>query len=219
MKSPPKASPTAQGENPLIKPALNRPIIDVTEPDLSDESDSSLDPEDFADEYVSLKSRIYQLNPQLFDQDSGSGRKARQKATKDVSDPRVKRLQLKIAKIESDILFDHEAAEMRWREKLSDLWRESAFSREKERAVSGAKAKPQKETQPTVSEATGDFVLVEAAESGDEGLLGSIFTENVNDDLSSVQETTNSVISIRDFGVSVGGVEPDKLLQEVCKTR
>ncbi|KAF4969648.1 hypothetical protein F66182_17841, partial [Fusarium sp. NRRL 66182] len=159
------------------------------------------------------------LNPQLFDQDSGSGRKARQKATKDVSDPRVKRLQLKIAKIESDILFDHEAAEMRWREKLSDLWRESAFSREKERAVSGAKAKPQKETQPTVSEATGDFVLVEAAESGDEGLLGSIFTENVNDDLSSVQETTNSVISIRDFGVSVGGVEPDKLLQEVCKTR
>jgi ATP-dependent RNA helicase DHX29 len=195
-------------------------MIDVIEPDLSDDSDNSLDPEDFADEYVSLKTRIYQLNPQLFNQNLGSGgRKARSKATKDVSDPRVKKLQLKIAKIESDILFDHDAAEMRWREKLNDLWRESAFDREKERAVSVTKTKPQKESQPTVSEDTGDFVMVEAAESGDEALLGDIFTEDVNDEPALVQDTANSAITIRDFGISIGGVEPDKLLQEVCKAR
>lgn len=219
MKSPSKASPRAEGENPLNNPASSRPIIDVIEPDLSEDSDSSLDPEDFADEYVSLKTRIYQLSPQLFDQNSGGGRKARPQANKNISDPRIKKLQLKIAKIESDILFDHDTAEMRWRERLNDLWRESAYTREKERVLSVAKAKPQGESQPTVSETTGDFVMVEAAESGDEALLGGIFTEDVNEDLPLVQETTNSVVSIREFGVSVGGVEPDKLLQEVCKAR
>lgn len=108
---------------------------------------------------------------------------------------------------------------MRWRDKLSDLWRESAFTREKERAVSVPKTKPQKESQPTVSEDTGDFVMVEAAESGDEALLGSIFTEDVHDEPPLIQDSANSAITIRNFGVSVGGVEPDKLLQEVCKAR
>jgi ATP-dependent RNA helicase DHX29 len=147
------------------------------------------------------------------------GKKARSKATRDVSDPRVKKLQLKIAKIENDILFDHDVAEMRWKEKLSDLWRESAFTREKERAASVPKTKPQKESQPTVSEDTGDFVMVGAGESGDEALLGGIFTEDVNDEPPLIQDSTNSAITIRNFGVSVGGVEPDKLLQEVCKAR
>lgn len=209
----------AQNENSPNKPAVNRPVIDVIEPDLSNESDSSLDPEDFVDEYVSLKTRIYQLNPQFFDQNLGSGRKARPKATQDTSDPRVKRLQLKIAKIEGDILFDHDTAEMRWREKLSDLWRESAFAREKERAVPAPKTKPQKEPQPPVSEDTDDFVMVEAAESGDEALLGGIFTEDVSDEPPLIQVSANSAINIRDFGASTGGVEPDKLLQEVCKAR
>ncbi|GAM35605.1 ATP-dependent RNA/DNA helicase [Talaromyces pinophilus] len=219
-KSPSIPSLVVQGENTLNKPSPSRSIIDVTEPDLSDDSDSSLDPEDFEDEYVSLKTRIYQLNPQLFDQNLGSGgRKARSKAMKDIADPIVKKLQLKIAKIESDILFDRDAAEMRWREKLGDLWRESAFTREKERAISVPKTKPQKKPQPTISEDTGDFVMVEAAESGDEALLGGIFTEDVNDEPPLIQDTANSAIIIRDFGVSVGGVEPDKLLQEVCKAR
>jgi ATP-dependent RNA helicase DHX29 len=108
---------------------------------------------------------------------------------------------------------------MRWREKLNDLWSESAFVREKERAVSVPKTKPQKELQPTVSEDTGDFIMVEASESGDEALLGDIFAEGVNDEPLLVQDSANSTIIIRDFGASIGGVEPDKLLQEVCKAR
>ncbi|KAL3707826.1 hypothetical protein TMatcc_005808 [Talaromyces marneffei ATCC 18224] len=219
-KSPSNAPLVVPDENTRNKPVPSHPIIDTTEPYLSDESDSSLDPEDFADEYVSLNTRVYQLCPQLFDQNSGGGsKKARPKAIKDVSDPRVKKLRLKIAKIESDILFDHHAAEIMWREKLNDLWRESAFVREKERAISVPKTKPQKEPQPTVSEDTGEFVMVEASESGDEALLGGIFTEDVNDEPLLVQDTTDSNITIRNFGVSVGGVEPDKLLQEVCKAR
>ncbi|EED21824.1 ATP dependent RNA helicase, putative [Talaromyces stipitatus ATCC 10500] len=215
-KSPSNPSLAAQAGNPLNKPPSSRTIIEV-EPNLGNESDSSLDPEDFADEYVSLKTQIYQLSPQLFDQNSGGGRKGRAQAPKDVSDPRIKKLQLKVAKIESDILFDHDAAEMKWREKLNDLRREFTFNREKGRAVPVAKNVPSKESQPTISEDTEEFVMVEASESGDELLLGGIFIEP--DEPLLVRDTPDSIKVIRNFAESVGGTEPDKLLQEVCKAR
>ena len=195
-------------------------MIGVNETDVSDDSDISLDPEDFADEYVSLKTRMYQLNPRFFDQGSGGGgRKARLKAVGDIPDPRVQKIQRKIAKIESDILFDSEIAENRWREKFSDLWRESAFVREKERAVAVTKNQSRGDSQPTISEDTGDFVMVEAAESGDEALLGGIFTEDLDEAPPLVQDAPSSAINVIDFGVSTGGVDPEKLLKEVCTAR
>lgn len=216
-KSSAKAVLNAEVGTTLARLPRDKPTALVSEPDL-DDSDSSIDPEDFADEYVSLKTRMYQLRPLLFDQSPGNGsRKSKGKSTKDESDPRMRKLEMKVAKIENDILFDRDAAEMRWREKLNDLRRESAFTREKERSTveNGQVDK----SQPTVTEDTGEFVMVEASDSGDDVLLGGMFTEDASDESPSIQTAASAVKVIRDFGSSVGGVSPQKLLHEVCKAR
>lgn len=192
-------------------PAPNTLVSDL------DDSDSSIDPEDFAEEYVSLNTRLYHLRPQLFDQPRNGGKKPRGRANADDTDPKTRRLQLKIAKIKSDILFDRDTAEIKWLEKLNDLRRESAFVREKERAAT--EKIPDKSVQPTVPEDTGDFVVVESAESDEEALLGGMFAENTIDEPPPDQHATNVSIVIRNFGESVGGTSPRKLLQEVCQAR
>jgi ATP-dependent RNA helicase DHX29 len=160
---------------------------------------------------------VYQLQPQLFDQKPGGGKKARGRITGTDSDPKTRRLLSKVAKIESDILFDRDAAEIKWLEKLNDLRRESTFIREKERTITEKKADTV--IQPTVPEDTGDFVMVEAGESGDEALLGSMFTEDISDESLFPQDATNACKYIRSFEESVGGTSPLKLLQEVCQAR
>ena len=72
------------------------------------------------------------------------------KAPANISNPKTLKLQKKIAKLESDILFDREAAELKWREKLLDLMRESAFLREKEKTLSANEEHPKVDEQRPV---------------------------------------------------------------------
>lgn len=164
---------------------------------------------------MSLQSRLYQIQPQLFDQPAKGSKKTAQKRAADEADPRSKRLLQKLTKIQNDVLFDQHEAEVKWLEKLNDLRKEAAFTREKERTVEKPIAPP-KEPEPEPEKV--DEPLLDAANSGDEGLFGEMFAADMNNGPSSFLETPNSHHLLRDFG-KPSGLNPRRVLEEACKAR
>ncbi|KAH8695954.1 hypothetical protein BGW36DRAFT_178969 [Talaromyces proteolyticus] len=194
-------------------PLINDPEV------VLDDSDSSIDPENFVDEYVSLQSRLYKIQPRLIDQlAKGAKRATRENRAQNESDPRAKSILRKLTKIENDVLFDRHEADVKWLDTLNHLRQEAAFVREKERTIET----PSGPIQPSKdfgedSGVVGDAPL-ETPISDDEGLFGEIFAGDISNGPSSILETPNSHHLLRDFG-KPSGLSPRRVLEEVCKAR
>jgi ATP-dependent RNA helicase DHX29 len=201
-----------------LKEAKSGPQL-VSAPDPSpDDSDSSIDPEDFTEEYVALQSQLYQLRPQYFDQPSkGKNKKpGRGKSNDHDPDPRLARIQRKIAKIENDVLFDQAEAEVQWREKLADLRKEVAFMREKEQPVEKPPTGPRVEKPQSVDESDE---LGLAADDDNGALFGEMFAADMSEvEPLAIAESTNRNILMRNFG-KPSGLNPRRVLEETCKAR
>lgn len=185
-----------------------------------DDSDSSIDPEDFTEEYVALQSRLYQLRPKYFDQPSKARNKkpGRDKGDGNDTDSRVARLRRKIAKIENDVLFDRVEAEAKWRDKLNELRKEAVFMREKEHQVEKPPSSSKVEDPQSVDEPDlGELAL--AADDDNDALFGEMFAADtsVTEPLSIAEPTSRDVL-IRDFG-KPSGLSPRRVLEETCKAR
>lgn len=152
------------------------------------------------------------------------------------------RLEAKIRKIESDVLFDKAAALKLWQEKRLQVERTLAESR---KAAKLAKADSEKKSsasrgsvndtqQPsTISAsmaATEDAERIAAellAEADDDDdLLGGMFSSLPTNEVDAVTGKTTTVleasdgarIAIRDFG-KLTGVTPNRILEEACRAR
>ncbi|KAL1967815.1 hypothetical protein VTN77DRAFT_2504 [Rasamsonia byssochlamydoides] len=219
-QSQPSTTPSLAESNDSLKKARSETTV-VSAPSPSpDDSDSSIDPEDFTEEYVALQSQLYQLRPQYFDQPSKAKNKkpGRDKSNDNDTDPRVARIRRKIAKIENDVLFDHVEAEVKWRDKLNELRKEAAFMREKERQVEKPPSSSRIENpQPVEEPDSGELGL--AADDDNGALFGEMFAADTSEtEPLPIAESTSHDILIRDFG-KPSGLSPRRVLEETCKAR
>ncbi|KAJ5730239.1 uncharacterized protein N7483_004747 [Penicillium malachiteum] len=183
-------------------------------PPVSYDSDTSIDPDTMVPEWLDLQTKLYSLQPDLFDR-PGKGKKGRMAAPSQSEDAEVAKLQRKIAKIERDVLFERQEAEYIWKDKLEELRKDAAFLR---RPV-----ERKKDAQETEPEPEDPNLTVPSLEEMDEaeGLLGGMFQDE--------PDSTGSIlglpppdggvkITLRDFGKSTG-LSPRRVLEETCKSR
>ncbi|KAL2824647.1 P-loop containing nucleoside triphosphate hydrolase protein [Aspergillus cavernicola] len=182
-----------------------KPVFRESLPPDPYESDSSLDPDTLVPKYLDLQTRLYHLQPDIFDKPK-KGKKGRELST--AGDPQALKLQRKISSIENDVLFDRKEAEYFWRENLDELRKEAAIFRRAE--TNGEKEPVEREPEP------------EAAPIDDDGadLLGDMFqAEEPTLGLGVITEELNKAsIPVRDFGKWTG-LSPRRVLEEACKAR
>ncbi|KAJ5178878.1 hypothetical protein N7492_002088 [Penicillium capsulatum] len=182
------------------------------------DSDSSIDPDTMVPDWLGLQTRLYTLQPDLFDR-PGKGKKGRAAANQS-DDPEVAKVQRKIAKIERDVLFERREAEYIWEGKLEELRKDATLRRPVDR---------KKESQPPAEETNPDPVLDDPAfsvptmEELDDGagLLGDMFQDEPDSSgsvLGLPPPVVDSKITVRDFGKWTG-LSPRRVLEESCKAR
>ncbi|KAM5443922.1 putative RNA helicase [Microsporum ferrugineum] len=185
--STPSKSPEA------ISTRISRP------PSPESEGDSNLhDPEMLVPEFLALRSRLYELDPFMFNK-TKSKKVAKQgsKQTQDQSrHPTVANIKRKLARIEQDILFDAHEAEERWAERLEELRHATGESLRK--SLSSPKVIPNV-LDTELNETPAKDTLSEE----DEGLFGEMFDLGINDTKGQLLlGVTNTTIKLRDFGKS-----------------
>ncbi|KAI9704578.1 MAG: hypothetical protein M1820_005491 [Bogoriella megaspora] len=212
---------------------------------LESETDSDLDPEQLMSTYLAVKARLYQRRPNLFDKTSlGKTKKAMRSQDQGPEDkpltPAIKRLQQKLQRIESDVLFDQKQADELWTSKQVNLARENAARRrlrldEKTNSASTSRdssmprtasaitnnlhsgeVSPKREPKDNATE-----VLKEAELLGDD-ILGGMFDvlpeQGVLPTSNGSPDPNTSLVTIRDFG-KVTGLSPKRILEEACRAR
>jgi ATP-dependent RNA helicase DHX29 len=186
----------------------------------SDESDSSIDPDSLIPEYITLQSRLYKQDPNIFNHPKCPNRKGI--ASDCNPTPDVVRLMKKLTKIEKDILFDRYEAEERWNERLTELRHESAAFLRK-----GITERTPKSSvvQSEEFQRKGELdIPVESSIFGDdthEDLFGGMFASDQEHWRAETAQPTahgNSIIILRDFGKPTG-MNPRRILEEVCHAR
>ena len=202
--------------------------------DVSD-LESDLEPEELQSLYLSTKSRLYEVQPELVDSLSSASRKKPSKnmpASKQHLRPGIAKLRQKLEKIEGDLLFDKSAAESQWESRRIMIAREQAERRRLQVA------------RPDTPKSTSDHSPVPAAPAGetkapqdargtesdadhsdDNYALADLFTimpsdeqEGIAKDSGKSEATTEHRICIRDFG-QTKGVEPRRVLEDAIKSR
>ncbi|KAJ5084240.1 Helicase C-terminal [Penicillium alfredii] len=168
-------------------------------PPVTYESDSSIDPDTMVPEWLELQTRLYGLEPDLFDR-PGKGKKAR-----------------KIAKIERDVLFERQEAEYIWKDKLDELRKDATFLR---RPVERKKQDPHPTKQEDPKEADSALMPMDEVDEN-AGLLGDMFEAEPEDPgsiLGIPPPVVQPAITMRDFG-KWAGLSPRRVLEETCKAR
>ena len=191
------------------------------------ESDSNAEPEHLVTRYLELQSRLHEISPELTEVDARRQRRGKGKHPvvthnlDSTSKRRTERLEAKIQKIKSDLLFDEDKANSRWANIRIDLTRETA-----ERKKLGIKNDG--EQNRIMSTVQSNANLAESHDGDDDvdGMLGAFFTslpDATTDPATGLsimstksQEGTN--IEIRDFGKWTG-LSPRRVLEEACKAR
>lgn len=193
--------------------------------DVSD-LDSDLEPDDLMETYLREKAKLFRHAPEALDAASSRGKGRKRNPEPSVSKSAGHRkLESKLRKIESDLLFDQDQADAKWSVLRIDLERESAERRKLQLAESEANTK---DKGATVSE----FVTCPISEQAER--LGQALLDDAEDDLAiggmfdalpgvtdseptAAGEAEASVI-IRDFG-KLTGLNPKRVLEEACKAR
>jgi len=185
---------------------------------ISYDSDSSIDPDSMVPEWLDLQTRLYTLQPDLFDR-PGKGKKGRGAAPGQSEDPEAAKIQRKIAKIERDVLFERREAEYIWKDKLEELRKDAAFQRQASDRKKQQDAPPVQEEEEEEEEQDLNLT-VPSLEEMDGGLLGDMFQAEPEDGsiLGLPPPVVEAAVTIRDFG-KFTGLSPRRILEETCKAR
>ncbi|KAI9683700.1 MAG: hypothetical protein M1829_005006 [Trizodia sp. TS-e1964] len=206
----------------------NFPVALQQEQEAHDEEvsdiDSDLEPNDMVPIYLSTKIRLYEIQPSLTESNLASSRKPKKgkAAALTINTPlrttTVKKLQDKIKKIESDILFDRDEADRQWLEKRIEI-QQSNVSRKRlglrQEVKLDAKqpsTNPEK-TPPLSAESTS--IKTQNSDTDDDAVLGALFDDTLQP---SSLEGTNGYSVARDFGTWTG-MSPRRVLEEACRAR
>ena len=171
---------------------------------------------------MELQTRLYEIQPDLFDQPRKGNKSNRNKPENNSADPRIIKIQRKIGSIENDVLFDRNEAEYQWKEKLDDLRKEAAFLRQQ---PNDDEQLPSKDTEgqeplPETKEEPADILSVDDSNEEQAGLFGDMFQrEEPALEVGIITEELNAAtINHRDFGKWTG-LSPRRILEETCKSR
>lgn len=196
--------------------------------------ESDLEPDELLARYLATKQKLFEIQPELFGKNSRNSLK-KQKAESGMtagpqssSHPAVTKLQRKLQKIESDLLFDDQDADSQWQRKLIELARETADRRQLQLPPPAVPAKVSRppprilSASPTIadtSESSSD-----ESESESDNALGNLFASssecpptNLSPNPGTNSSDAENVI-IRDFGTSKG-ISARRILDEACRAR
>ncbi|KAI5364302.1 Putative helicase, P-loop containing nucleoside triphosphate hydrolase [Septoria linicola] len=188
--------------------------------------ESDMEPDELLSVYLRTKGKLYMLNPQS-DAQKGRGKGRSVNGPSQFNRTAAERkLEQKLQKIESDVLFDKREADAHWAGQKIELARESAERRKLQLRNEGT-ATPQRSSTPTSksadvseeAEKLGEELLRESEEDGD--ILSGMFdalpgVEQANGAPSSNDNAAH--VTIRDFG-KLTGMSPKRVLEEACKAR
>jgi ATP-dependent RNA helicase DHX29 len=194
--------------------------------DVSD-LDSDLEPDQLSEAWLRTKEQLFMINPTASE---GVGKKCKSskpmKSNSDASKGRLERkLDAKLSKIESDVLFDLREAEYQWSNVKIDLVRRAAERKKLQLQPDAAAKSSQVHAKSSTNvndeaEKIARELLAENDFSDGDDLLGGMF-----DALPGVHQATNesgakddTTILIRDFG-KLTGMSPKRVLEEACKAR
>ncbi|KAF7553370.1 hypothetical protein G7046_g7117 [Stylonectria norvegica] len=186
--------------------------------------DSDIEPDDLVPQYVKTKAKLLEL-------ERGRNRTS-QPGTGDPDDElAIAKLEAKINKIESDVLFDRFVAEQQWRGERITLEKQFAATK-KETGIQDDESSTDEATPETISdnEVNEEAQRIAAeilAESDDDdngigGLFASLPQHETDDATGETRNVINSAdgtkIYIRDFA-KWSGVSPRRALEEACRSR
>lgn len=239
---PEEASPDATSSaNPQKKQeeARNSTEINQSSDDDIEVSDleSDLDPDEMLSKYLQIKTRLYQRNSDLIESDGGSGNKKARKRQSNAAKPPPKasrgetKLLQRLKIIESDVLFDQQAADHKWSEQRLDIIRDQ--SERKKLQISEETEKPQSNGNSNVAieETRADDVMKEAEEmanlllresnaDGDSGFLSGMFDAPAEPGSDGASEILTDTVGVtkRNFG-KLPGMSARRILEEACRAR
>ncbi|KAK5684283.1 hypothetical protein LTS10_004149 [Elasticomyces elasticus] len=204
--------------------------------DVSD-VESDWGPDELLSAHLRTKARLFEINPS-----SGENAQAKKKrparrtglVREGPAEPPVKtigekKLEKKLRKIESDLLFDQREAAERWSEKRTELSREIAERNRLQLAPSSLETKPDvlmsssASSPPDVSseaEKLGQAMLEENVDDDGDDMLSGMFNAlpGILDTASTPNTEGQSNVTIRDFGRWTG-MNPKRILEEALKSR
>jgi ATP-dependent RNA helicase DHX29 len=180
----------------------------------NEDSDSSIDPDDLIPEFISLQSQLYSLQPNYFDR---SNKVNRPLSHNEDTICQVTKIQRKLSKLEKDVLFDCEEAERKWKEKLNELRKEAAFTRQEGRRDKSALAVYNDKDKPTDQLAMDKDLSATADDNLD--FIGDMFLIDSTDPEPSSVIGGKQPIVIRDFGQTGSQISPRRILEETCKAK
>ncbi|ODA83124.1 hypothetical protein RJ55_01633 [Drechmeria coniospora] len=190
--------------------------------------DIDIEPEDLVPEYLAAKTSLLELSRSESEQDAAGEH--------DV-ELAIAKLEAKLEKIKSDVLFDKFAAELKWKSERIILEKRLAVTRKDLLAASAGVPKPAgiaAEAEAVIDDSDDDEVAGEAermaaevlAEASDEddiaGLFASLPQSEVDPNTGKSQTVLASAdgvkLILRDFGKWTG-VSPRRVLEEACRSR
>lgn len=168
--------------------------------------------------YLSLKERIFQIDPTSLLEPNKSKRKAqsnKEARLADSVDPRIEKLQARLDALTADILFDRQEAEISWTAKRTELMHEASMKKQLGIADSAS-------TVNNGKPKARDPVSASKSEEETEIALGDFFEALPDPDsnvLPSQPEDQNAgPVEVRHFG-KWSGITPRRILEESCKAR
>lgn len=209
--------------------AVNEQAEDDSTAENVDVSDleSDLEPDELLSVYLRTKGKLYMLNPHS-DTSKGRGkRKAANGPRQAYRGGAERKLEQKLLKIESDVLFDQREADAHWAGQKIELAREAADRRKLQ--LHSEMVAPARSVTAVVgsggvndeAEKLGQDLLKETEEAEDDDLLNGMFDAlpGVDQDNGTVSSDGHAAnVTIRDFGRLVG-MNPKRVLEEACKAR
>lgn len=227
-KDPPKSAIHKHKQSePTDTPPSSNEEFDVSD------LESDMEPDGLLSSYLSAKARLFEAQPDLVDQ---TPRKAKSKTNvrnrpgpQASGSPSIKKLQQKMEKIESDMLFDQYEADVQWISKRNRLAQEAAGKRrlnatppERRPAPSPKPASPPQTSRGSNVDQTNEN-KGKADEDDDDTAIGDLFgaepsSQPVPASSGGADASSDIVTSIRDFG-QPPGISPRRVLEEACRAR
>lgn len=192
--------------------------------------DSDIESEDLVPTYLKIKSKLYEIDPQLVEtttRKSQKGAKSKKPEPVAPQTPAVRKLLSQLQQLKSDTLFDEDEAEEKWPARRNQIAQNQAEKRQRngtqpqvpKEQKENNETQPQKSIEAEVPAAEAPPVASEDDEDMD--LLGEMFSA-VPDSPSKLETTPNGAgsadVTIRDFG-KASGVSPRKVLEEAVRSR
>ncbi|KAL9086441.1 MAG: hypothetical protein Q9159_004153 [Coniocarpon cinnabarinum] len=197
--------------------------------------EDGLEPDELQPAYLSTRTRLFELEPELEQSRAGGKRKkgrTGQSTPCPAQGPGAKKLQNKLQKIESDPLFDKTSADAQWENQRILLARDQAERRRLQ--VEEIASPPKSDADAAMNQAKQHFnpnssesASVEepngTQESDDDQALADLFGAtafgDADDNVAAKADTNGTTnVSIRDFG-NPGGVDPRRVLEDACRAR